>query len=76
MYEMCDRCATGNCGECEAGRGTLPERVKARIAARLTNFLLSEKQTPEKIEIYVRYENSTARLTIGASEAMKITREN
>ena len=49
MYEMCDRCATGNCGECEAGRGTLPERVKARIAARLTNCQIGRASCRERV---------------------------
>lgn len=72
MDEICDRCATQNCGNCEAGRGSLSTRVKAEIARRLTNFLLSDKQMPDEVVIYVQYAGSTAKLNLGLEGIKKL----
>ena len=66
MHGFCDKCATQACESCEAGRSTVSARVKEGIARKLTNFLLSDKQAPHEVNIYVQYANSTAKLTLGA----------
>ena len=75
MDEICDRCGTGNCVSCELNEGSISQKLKKQIASRLTNFLLSEKQNPSEVVIYVRYEHSTARLNLKLDGTAEIMRE-
>ena len=47
---------------------SLSDVLKARIAERLTGFLISEKTVPEKITLTIHYPLSLARLNIDISD--------
>ena len=49
----------------------LQDKVKAAVAKELTNFLLSSQSIPQKIEIVVKYAESSGRITIDAEKIAK-----
>ena len=52
----------------ESGEGedadTLPQRIKASIAAQLTHFLLCEDRQPEDVRVMVRYPSMMAKIEL------------